>query len=369
MPSAIVHGFYGQRNAGDDAFLLISAWAARKYWGAGTVWAHADRLPRSHGVTMRRMFVSWDKRGATRLNGLLERLRTRAGVTILFGGGSIFHSTPLLESYQRALDRAGDGPHCAAGVSIGPFYDAGAQSACAGLLSRLAFVGVRDRASLERATKLAPRARVELTFDLAPLLSEACGADALAQAGRGRRALGVALRGFARVEDRERSGESRRIARVAEALGECARRRALEEIVMVDLSADPETDQRVHRALAEKLPPDLRVRHEPYADDPLALARTLAGLQGLIAMRLHAAVFAYLGRTPTVILGYHEKCAGWVDMVGLGEAAVVDAERFEAPVLASRIEALLAGAVPLATLDHGAAVEAARRNFTWRAAS
>jgi polysaccharide pyruvyl transferase WcaK-like protein len=350
LRSAILHGYYGRKNAGDDAFLIVSAWAARKWLGCDRVWAHADSLPQTYGLPIRRMFMSWQMRGATRLNPLLEAWRTRGADSILFGGGSIFHSTDLCKSYARALDRAGKGPHVAAGVSIGPFRDAGAEAACGRVLERLAFVGVRDRQSLERGRKAAPKARVELTFDLAPLLFEATGAAV--ETGE-RRGLGVALCGFARPEDRV--GEPARVEAVARALG------GADEVVLIDLNAEPDTDARVHEALREKV--RVPVRHLRYAEDPLAVARAIAGVRGLIAMRLHAAVFAFLVRTPTLLLGYHEKCAAWAEMIGLDRSMIFDASAIDADALARAVTRLPESPAP--TLDPAEAIARARGNFSW----
>src|SRR5690606_14980556 len=50
--------------------------------------------------------------------------------------------------------------------------------------------------------------------------------------------------------------------------------------------------------------------------NPLAMWRRVGTLRGLLAMRLHAAVFGFGNVTPTVLLSYEEKCDAWADMCG-----------------------------------------------------
>jgi polysaccharide pyruvyl transferase WcaK-like protein len=364
MRTAILHGYYGEQNAGDDAFVLISAWAARRFLGCERVYARADSLPAQHGTHLRRMFVSMQRRGGARLNWLRELWISRTADVLVWGGGSIFHSTPTLERYLRALDRAGAGPHCAVGVSIGPFRDPSAEATCARVLERLDFVGVRDQASLARGQAIAPRAALELTFDLAPLLPEACGASGAARAPR--RGLGIALCGLARASAEEQAVESARVRAVAEAVRTILGRGAVDELLLIDLNGH--SDAAAHRALADALPAGTPLRHLPYADDPLATWQTIAGLRALVAMRLHAAVFGFCAGTPTAVLAYHEKCWQWAETIGADRSLVCDAAAIDPGGLASAVERLLSGAAPPPRLDPRAAVLAARRNFAFAGA-
>jgi hypothetical protein len=69
--------------------------------------------------------------------------------TIVFGGGSIFHTARDLKRKIGLLKLSGKGPHYAVGVSLGPFRDRASEACCAELLKRLSFVGLRDQESVD----------------------------------------------------------------------------------------------------------------------------------------------------------------------------------------------------------------------------
>ena len=361
--TAILHGYYGRHNAGDDAFLTVAAWAARHYLGYERLYATADGLPRLYGHDVRRLYVPERLRGATRLNALREAWVSRRAPSFIFAGGSNFHTRADMERLARALARADHaGPHFAAGVSIGPFYDAGADQACQRVLERLAFVGVRDRASLDRAKALSS-GRVELTFDLAPLFPEAAGVEIGAAAER--TGLGVALCGFRSLSEAGKLQEARRLDALTAAIAASARRVRVDEVVLLDMHGDPALDAAIHRALAERLPPSLRVRHQRYEDDPASTMRAIAGLRAVIAMRLHAAIFAFCVGTPAIMLAYQEKCSAWAELVGWPESLLLDAARLEAEEVAAAIECVLGDAVPRPQLGVEVASAWAKSNWTW----
>jgi polysaccharide pyruvyl transferase WcaK-like protein len=255
------------------------------------------------------------------------------------------------------------GPHFAAGVGIGPFRDTAAEAECRELLRELDFVGARDRISYERARALAPDARVELTFDVAALLPEA--ADAADRApGRARHALGIALCHEGWSADGA-IRQDRRLDGLAAAIRQALRAAPIDEVVLLDCNRNASrADAAAHLALARRMGGAIPCRHVPYDGNPVALFHAIAGLKGLVAMRLHAAVFAYLARTPALILSYHEKCRGWAEMIGAPAETIFDADRFDAAALAGGVSQLLTAparpALPLAE-----AGRRSRRNWEW----
>jgi polysaccharide pyruvyl transferase WcaK-like protein len=373
MTTVLLHGYYGRCNTGDDAFLTISAWAARTCFSARRLYATCHTLSETHGVPVRRMYYEWQRRGVTRLNRLRERFIARRADLVIFGGGSTLHTVSDLERNLGMLDRAGPGLHFAAGIGVGPFADGAAEAACARLLGRLAFVGARDQMSYQRARQLAPDSRVELTFDLAPLLMRAVGAPdptgvAPPTAPPRRRTLAVALANLAR--DRGAEAEAARIARVARAIRACAERALFEEILLVDFLADREAppaavDRSSHEALAHALAGVAPLRHVAYARNPLVAYQALAEARAVLAMRLHAAVFAYCLGVPALIASYHEKCDEWAHTVGIAPELLIDCEAVDEELLATGLARALSDDPPAPTLPVAEAVARAARNWDW----
>jgi polysaccharide pyruvyl transferase WcaK-like protein len=362
MTRVLLKGYYGQCNTGDDALLAASAWGARQTLGERiALTAVASSLPtfpgsdRIHALypPVRR----W--RGEARVRLWVEALRSRA---VLFGGGSVFHAGAGLTQVETLLRLVGHGPHVAAGVSIGPLRSLAEERACARVLRRLAFLGLRDPASAELARSLAPRVASRLTFDLAPLLLVLGNGESVPPARR--RGVGLALCDFERFTGGDRRRDDLRRARLAEVV-RALDRDAVDELVLVDFNGDPTRgDAPIHAEMASVArEAGLPVRRIPYDPRPLEVLRTVASLRAMVAMRLHGAVFGYLARTPTLILAYHPKCRGWAEQIRAPAELVHDSVDFDPAAVARTIAVAAGGGAREPALAVESAVELARLNF------
>ncbi|MCX7114027.1 MAG: polysaccharide pyruvyl transferase family protein [Proteobacteria bacterium] len=363
MKHAVIRGYYGQHNAGDDAFMIVSAWGARKYCNCGSVYAAANTIPETHGYPIKPLYMAHDFRGSTRLNRIWDHWICRHSANIIFGGGSNFHTSKEMQYCSKLLGLSRHGKHFAIGVSIGPFKDTDAEDACAKLLNQFSFVGVRDRYSYDRARTLVSDERVELTFDIAPLLLTATGMS-ISDNSISRRGFGVSLCNYERFVGHDKMLESKRLQNVADAIRYCAIKGFLDEIVLIDFNSHPvKGDHSVHQELRTRIEDCVKVRHIPYAGDPVTTMQDIANLQGILAMRLHAAVFAFCVKTPVLMLAYHEKCRGWADMVGMPSWMVKSATQSDFEEIAHGIEQLLCSAPQLPSLTPDDAIDQAFRNW------
>ncbi len=284
---------------------------------------------------------------------------------VVFGGGSFFFAADSMRYWGRFLDRVKSELHFAAGVSFGPFKHREDEAACAEFVRRLRFVGLRDAQSYARVRALCPGVDAELTFDLAPLLSLAADEETL-PGKPARRGLGIALRHYERYVGGDVECERRRLSRIAEAITLAARRGAVEELVLIDFNGNAALgDHAVHEELIALLGEKIPVRHLAYTDNAYQVLCTIKGLRGIIAMRMHATVFAYCAQTPCVTLAYHEKCLGWAQQVGHPETLLHDAAHIDPPRLAASIEALNSQPPLLAALPLEEAIARALRNWSW----
>lgn len=360
---ALLVGYYGYMNAGDDAFVLVSDWALRSYLGVERLSLYAE-TSLAFAPSLRPIFHPALWRPALKAMRQAHALARTVGVPhVVFGGGSVFQNDEPNRDYLVFLNCAGPGPHFATGVSIGPFRTAAAERSCARILRRLEFVGVRDRISMERARALAPRTRVEQTFDLGVLLDRAsCLHSGLP--GR-RRGLGIALCNYERFSGGPVAEESRRIRVTVETVRAIAAEGLNDEVVLLEFNGHPRFgDRQVNAALREGLTPHVALREVRYDSDPVGLYREVAGLGCLLAMRLHASVFGYCTGTPVLNLAYHEKCMEWASRIGAGEELVLPTRELSGRRLEEALRRLILQPSPPA-LPLSVAVSQALRNWSW----
>jgi polysaccharide pyruvyl transferase WcaK-like protein len=253
----------------------------------------------------------------------------------------------------------------AVGASVGPFRDAGAEAACSRFLQRLAFVGVRDRVSLDRARSIAPHANVRLTFDLAPALLLVPGFQDTGSESQ-RTGLGISLCNYERFTGGDTTRETRRLAAVASAVRSAADAGLLDHVVLIDFNGHPRFgDHELHLELADRIGDRLSVEHVRYNDNPVEVLQRVGTLRAMLAMRLHAAVFAFCTGTPALMVCYHEKCREWADMIRLPSDCMVDAAECDAADLESRFERLCGSCPPMPEMSRAEATALTLGNWTW----
>lgn len=349
----LLYGYYGERNAGDDAFTTIctNELAQRGHRQIGVLAAELPKIYPLPGVALhfkRRFRGLSTKIENRRINAWLNK-----GAQIVIGGGSLFRDSRSLIELEQLLARSSRSGHHAIGVSIGPFRDPEARLHCARLLRRLDSVGVRDEVSLQRARELAPEANVNLTFDLAPLLSRWIDPSPTPDWSESEE-MGVALCGSALSEDGYDA--------IRGALTSWLREGRSRGVVLLPFNSHPHKgDLAVHQRLYDDLNALGSVEMYRYNGDPGAVWRRIARLNSILAMRLHAAVFGYCSERPVLIVPYEEKCTAWAEMVGQEPEFVVIAQELTGDHLA----ALSSRGRPTAIRPVAEAMLRARTNFSW----
>jgi polysaccharide pyruvyl transferase WcaK-like protein len=89
---------------------------------------------------------------------------------------------------------------------------------------------------------------------------------------------------------------------------------------------------------------------------------------GVLAMRLHAAIFAYAHGRPTVILPYHEKCLEWAEMIQQPEEMTLRIGEWSAADVHGAIARALSPSPPGPRLSLHEASRKALGNWTWHRA-
>lgn len=361
----LISGYYGFNNTGDDCLLAVATWGLRSYVSPGTIYATTGNNP---------VFMPYGSiipiyrtgRYAKKCNRMAESVGALRAKTIIFGGGSVFHSLSDIKRKKEILQMSGKGPHVAIGVSLGPFKTTEVERHCAEILKRLAFVGLRDRASVDIARSWGVDLNFKETFDLAPLMPRSyhLGFDQLAPAGGKRSGIGIAMCDYERFTGGDTLKEETRRKKIINAVRTLPKT-LIDEIVLIDFNGHPRYgDAQIHADIGRAIGRDVKVRYVSYIGNPLAVLRIVGNLRLIIAMRLHAAILGYLGSTPTIMLSYHPKCNGWASQVGLADRFVLDGAQFEVDHLTQLVEERLYGINCESLLGFAEAEQRALSNFT-----
>lgn len=353
-------GYYGMKNSGDDALLLASAWGVKQYFETQSMAINSPIPLQLHDMGLQPSVLIKQQKfiGQNRLR------QYRAAVNsshIVFGGGSVLHSSRDINIFRHMMMMSGPGPHQAIGVGIGPFKDSRAEVACKKFLNECDFVGVRDQQSFEIAQAIAPDAAVSLTFDLAPILLEIPYQNNTIKTVP-RRGIGVALCPNERFYG-DITAETNRLKALATSLHNTYRETG-EPIYLIDFNGHKHFgDSQVHDELRALLSNEIPVFRINYDSNPLRLLSRLGGLRAVIGMRLHASVMAFLAKTPVLSLNYHSKCDGWCEQVGMNENYRIDSKKLDSDVLTHcLIDGLEHGFSP-SSLSPQQALKLAKNNF------
>lgn len=305
MARITVAGYYGFRNAGDEAVLSgIVSRLSEELAGAELAALSSDPpyTFETHGITgVRRM----DPRSLART--------IRKSDLLLLGGGGLLQDVTSRRSlwYYLGLvslaQRYGT-PAVAYGLGVGPLVHRDSRALVRHALSRLAGVGVRDAESRDELVRSGvPAGIIRVTGDaslgMPPVSSEelqqaASHLASLAPAPR----LGIALRPW---------GDGRWLPGLVEAVQGLSKRMEASVIVF---SMMPAVDYPLAKGFAEAIgngavafPPEVR---------PKTLAALIGGCDWVLAMRLHALVFASLAGRPALGLEYDPKVRRFAERAG-----------------------------------------------------
>jgi polysaccharide pyruvyl transferase CsaB len=326
-PRFLVSGYYGFGNTGDEAILagLIEGFRELRPAAELTVLSgNPAETIAEHGV----IGVPRGLASARRQLGLSDAL--------ISGGGGLLQDvtswrSPLYYLAVMRLARSARRPIAFIGQSIGPLRRRWVGSLVRRAVSPVEAMAVRDVASRQALIELGLSRLPEVTADLAFLLSPPT--DGEIASARGKVGLSDVTDPVAAIALRRRPGveQDQSMAEVGAAIGSACDRLGLRPLL---IPMQPAQDTQVARAVGASLPAGRAIIAPPLrAREVLALT---ASCQMVIAMRLHALIFAALSRVPLVAISYDPKVDGLMEQLGLKPAA--ELARFDAARLKQAIE-------------------------------
>jgi len=307
-------GGYGEKNTGDDAFAVISAWGAKRFWNTKNISFLERHLPT---LTVEAKSVL-SKRPLNRYH-YLSQIFFRIATTpaLIFSGGSVFvqESGRLWKScmYFSKIKKLTVG---AIGVSLGPYKSKQARSDIENLLKHFSFLVLRDRRSYKQALAMdLPYDPIE-GFDMAALLGDVYGLPTPVEGTlrqNGKKILGVSICHYERYVGGDLENEMRRENFLLDVLKQTAKSYDVDFKFFVFNGHQRFGESELIRQFASQLSGYSNVKVIPYTTDPLVMWNEVGSCSGVLATRLHAGIFSCFAKIPFLQVEYHRKCADFLD--------------------------------------------------------
>ncbi|MEE8057066.1 MAG: polysaccharide pyruvyl transferase family protein [Pseudomonadales bacterium] len=357
---ALIVGYYGMKNSGDDMLFYATIKGAHEELGlnkfavsSASELYHNNQYDVSLVLPEKQLF-----RGHNRLNLYTAALMSKH---IFFGGGSVLHSYRDIQIKRHLMKLASSNEHAALGVSIGPFRSSQTERECAKFLNECTLTGVRDSDSLDIAKSIAPNAAVVPTFDLA--LSQLSHKLEKFNVPFQRRIIGVCLCPTDELQHGQ-DLKTRRIQTIIDSLKRIPKSN-YDEIWLIDFNGHPNLgDYPIHLPIYTALKRHTNVRHFHYDSNPWHVVSLIRQCSVTICMRLHASIFSYMTGTPAINICYHKKCWEWSRSIEMDQRFIFPSNDFSANDLLNRLEQVLNGDYPEPSLTVKTANQYSMKN--WR---
>jgi len=236
------------------------------------------------------------------------------------------------------------------------------------LLEKFEFVGVRGKHSYNLLKEIDAQVRYELTFDVAPLLNEIIVLPP--PKNKNRKNIGISLLDqtlcchpvYAKDELEKQSDSYIKI--ISEILNKLLKNDTDIVIYLLEFCSHyTYADSFVLDRLKNMLTAGVNIQYVKYSDNPLELFNVIREIDCMIAMRLHAAVFAYSQDVPCLLIPYQNKCFEWAETIGVPECDLIKPNIKLLDQYYDRLDFLLKSCANNACKPVYEAITAARRNF------
>jgi len=355
-------GFYGFKNAGDDAFVEVASWGAKKYWGCTNNVFLGAHLPKVINKINTRQLLPTLK-GFDRVNLLGHLLNSDCFIS---AGGSTFSKIPshsnkaLATTYGRFDRRIQLG---AIGVSIGPFENGMDEKNVIKYLQSLQFLAVRDSKSFDYLSSLNLPYQPVNAFDLAALLPLVYKSSSQSfKTNLAQKTIGISICNYESFVGGDLKQEAKRNLFFKELLNLILKHTNVHLKVFI-INDNPKIgDAKVTEVLLAGVD-EKRFTVLPYSGNVKKTWDQISSCDLMISTRLHASIFACYSKVPFILLEYHRKCSDFLNDVGQDEMfRVYDAEKSPEEVMQTIEYALIGEAKEPTNLQH--TIEKSKLNFT-----
>lgn len=330
MKETLFYGYYGHQNTGDDAFIEVTAWGAKKYWHSSKNKFLTQNLPQVQNK------VEHSGKSYFKGHHLLKHAASIIlGDAFICAGGSTFHSQlSRMNPKNIARTKKNYFPNFklgAIGVSLGPYKSTVAEKENIELLKHFDFLALRDQASYQIAkTYDLPYEPIE-AFDLAALLPEVYSGLPKHKVSNHEKIIGISICNYeSYLRNGDLDNEERRNKQIEDFVVKLARAKENFIFRLFIFNGNLRVgDQKITMSLANKLRAINPKNVEIIEYDPCTYHSWLRIKECnlVISTRLHAAIFACFANVPFFLVEYHRKCADFLDDVGYDlDSRIYDAD-------------------------------------------
>lgn len=318
-------GFYGFKNSGDDAFIEVASWGARKYWKCKNNVFLGEELPEVKYPINRNQYLSKIK-GFDRFN--LIRHLSNSDYLISAGGSTFselpFHSNKVIsKSFKKIKSGLQLG---GIGVSVGPFKTVSSEKKIAEYLKSLDFLSVRDFRSFQYVNSLDLPYQPIHAFDLAAMLPSVYQNHITERKINQTKTIGISICNYERYTGGPIEKEKKRNSYFKELVHLIAKTTNVKFKVFIFNGNSKTGDWAVTQELMSHIDKN-RIEIIPYLGNVEKTWIEVSGCDLMISTRLHASIFACYAEVPFMLLEYHEKCNDFLNDVGHHETyRLFDAE-------------------------------------------
>ena len=311
----VYEGYYGYKNAGDDSFVEVCAWGAKKYWSCENNFFVGKDLPQTLNNIKTENKIPYFK-GLDRLKMFLAFNKANF---IISAGGSTFskipsHSNKSLAKFYSDFSKTKLG---AMGVSLGPFKNSKEENIVKDYLRSLSFLSLRDTVSYNYAKSIDNLPYVPIkAFDLAALLPLVYNYnEPKNNEFSEKKVLGISICNYESYSMGDINKEQKRNLFFEELIMLFSHKTNI--IFKVFIINDHPTlgDRKISNELIRNIPSE-RVTIVNYKKNLKKTWLEISSCDCMISTRLHASIFACYAKIPFFLIEYHRKCADFLDDVG-----------------------------------------------------
>lgn len=361
---AIFSGYYGMDNSGDDAFVEVSAWGSKKFWGSDKQLFFSEKLPKVNTQTSNYL------PNKSYLNFGMAVVDIFSSSVFVSAGGSTFHSalkkTDVRTYAQLKKKLHFSGQTGAIGISLGPYKNKHAEQSTIQYLKSLDFLALRDTRSFDMALSYnLPYKPIE-AFDLAALLPEIYNLDPLKKEINAIPVIGISVCNYESYTNGDISNEQRRNQFIIDLINQLKAKAEIKFRFFIFNGHPYVGDEKLTNEIINKVNLDGKLNFELISYNPKVeyIFGKISGCDVVISTRLHASIFACYSNTPFFLLEYHQKCTDFLQDVGQQEKCRVFDGMKEVSSVSDTIMQILFENDDASPINKSLTINRARLNFT-----